>query len=1263
MDSIVFLGILILIVIVAMPIAAFAMSLGARNRMREIAEQIERSLERLTQAENRLLEVKREIRELRESVRGSSSRTTGAAEELGGAAPPTAAVIQGEAVVAPPPPAAPPVPSPVPPPLPVAPPSAPGLDDLLAAKRREREVAAEKVAAAKRVADMASATAPPPLPPPPPPSQPPSPPPPPGPSRWSAIDWEGFVGVKLFSWIAAISLLLGTVYLLRYSIEKGWLSPAIRMSIGVAVGTGLLVLCELKSARRYGITANALDGAGIAILFSTFFASHALWHLLPMAVTFGLMILVTAVAVVLSIRRDSLFIALLGLVGGFATPALLSTGEDRPIGLFSYLLLLNAGLAWVGYRKNWPHLGVLSLIFTTLYQWGWVFKFLDQSKLPLAAGIFLIFPVVSAMALVVGSRGKSASRSSRFEKTTAVSGVLPLGFAIYMASVPAYGERYALLFGFLLAITVGLAAMTISRNQDAIHAGGAVSTVIAWAIWLSSSYTRDAWPGVIGFVAAFILLYLAVPVVARRLGRPLGTTGDGATLAAPILLFVFAGLAAAEPATASPGLFFGTLFVLLLILSAYALHQRRGSIYYIGAFFALAAEAAWSTKYLVPDRLLPALIVYAVFALFYLGVPMLGRYLNRPLEPAGTALAVLLGGIALLLFLAAGDVSGSSLWGLALLLAILNAGLFVEGSTSTHPRLVVAGTVLSWIIIGVWWSTAFLPIHLLPALAVISGFALLVVGGYIWIERKSGAAGVLSGRGVYLGLAGHLFLFFVAAQSSLAVPPWPMLAVMAFLDLAIGVAALYVRRGELHLGAMIASQCLLLVWLQVAHTGTWPAVAVFTAAAVALFGFAWFIMARQRHLTEATAAFGAAAIVAILLGQAVAITAVTLAPSLALEIIIPVHVAFIAGLLALTAITGWRVVAIIAIVPGAVAVSGWQALHAEPADWTGALLFASAIYIPMWAFPLVLGRRVEKHIEHYAAAVLAGLPFFFQARRAMLGGGLENVIGLLPVAQAALMAVLLSRLVRLEPPGERTQGRLALVAGAVLAFITVAIPLQLDKEWITIGWALQAAAIAWLYVRIPHRGLFWWSAGLFAAVFVRLVLNPAVLEYHARALTPIWNWYLYTYLVAAASFYYGARRLSITDDIINGIGPFSRLLYAAGTVLLFCLLNIEIADYYSQGPTLTFNFSAGLSQDLSYTIAWAVFAIGMLAAGIVWSSRATRAAAIILLVVTIVKCFLHDLMRLGGLYRVASLVGLAVCLALVAIVVQRFVLSPRKENA
>ena len=100
-------------------------------------------------------------------------------------------------------------------------------------------------------------------------------------------------------------------------------------------------------------------------------------------------------------RRDSLFIAVLGLLGGFATPILLSTGENRPIPLFGYLLLLNVGLAWVAYRNGWIILSTLTLVLTTLYQWGWVARYLDAAQVPLAIGIFTIFPLIGYGVLMV----------------------------------------------------------------------------------------------------------------------------------------------------------------------------------------------------------------------------------------------------------------------------------------------------------------------------------------------------------------------------------------------------------------------------------------------------------------------------------------------------------------------------------------------------------------------------------------------------------------------------------------------------------------------------------------------------------------------------------------------------------------------------------------------------------------------------------------------------------------------------------------------
>src|SRR5207247_7267124 len=161
----------------------------------------------------------------------------------------------------------------------------------------------------------------------------------------------------------------------------------------------------------------------------------------------------------------------------------------------------------------------------------------------------------------------------------------------------------------------------------------------------------------------------------------------------------------------------------------------------------------------------------------------------------------------------------------------------------------------------------------------------------------------------------------------------------------------------------------------------------------------------------------------------------------------------------------------------------------------------------------------------YFAAVLASAMFFFSARNAFLAGGLDWAIGVVPVAAGGILALLLRELLRLEPAGERDTGRLALVAGASLAFVTVAIPLQLRQQWITIGWALEGAALAWLYRRIPHRGLLYWGVALLAAVFARLALNGEVFMYEPRGMR-VFNWYLYTYLTCGVTLVVAAWWLS-----------------------------------------------------------------------------------------------------------------------------------------
>src|SRR5204862_1005708 len=123
-----------------------------------------------------------------------------------------------------------------------------------------------------------------------------------------------------------------------------------------------------------------LCATGVLVLYANTFAAHGFYHLIGVGPAFALMTLVTVVAFLLAVRLDAQVVAILGLLGGFLTPILLSTGKDNPVGLFSYLALLDAGLIAVVNRKRWNYLSLLAAVSTGLMQLAWVDKFFMVEK-------------------------------------------------------------------------------------------------------------------------------------------------------------------------------------------------------------------------------------------------------------------------------------------------------------------------------------------------------------------------------------------------------------------------------------------------------------------------------------------------------------------------------------------------------------------------------------------------------------------------------------------------------------------------------------------------------------------------------------------------------------------------------------------------------------------------------------------------------------------------------------------------------------------
>lgn len=256
-----------------------------------------------------------------------------------------------------------------------------------------------------------------------------------------SIDWEQFMGVKLFAWIGGFALFLGIAFFVKYSFDNNLISPQLRVALSFLTGLGLVFGGTALKRKAYVVTSQTLCATGIVILYATTFAAHAYYHFpfFGQIPTFLLMTLITATAFLLAVRMEAQVVAVLGLLGGFLTPVLLGSNVDNPLGLFGYIALLDLGLIAVALHRRWDYLVLLGALGTIAMQFGWVEKFFETSKVYTAMAVFLGFS-----ALFVATFG-TATRRRQFNgwlaaATLAVSFVA-LGFPFYLLTLPTVSQH------------------------------------------------------------------------------------------------------------------------------------------------------------------------------------------------------------------------------------------------------------------------------------------------------------------------------------------------------------------------------------------------------------------------------------------------------------------------------------------------------------------------------------------------------------------------------------------------------------------------------------------------------------------------------------------------------------------------------------------------------------------------------------------------------------------------------------------------------
>src|SRR5205807_4174179 len=227
---------------------------------------------------------------------------------------------------------------------------------------------------------------------------------PPRPVREATIpeaDLESRIGSHWLNRIGITAVLIGVSYFLKYAFENNWIGPAGRVLIGLAAGVAVIIWSERFRHRGYQIFSYSLKALGIGILYLSLWAAFQVYSLVAAGVAFVAMLLVTSATAAMALLQDAQILALFALLGGFATPLLLSTGRDRELELFFYLALLDLATLVLVTLKPWRKALVLAF-------WGTLFEYIeryetfyDRGHCPLTLGFATFFFAIFAVAPLI----------------------------------------------------------------------------------------------------------------------------------------------------------------------------------------------------------------------------------------------------------------------------------------------------------------------------------------------------------------------------------------------------------------------------------------------------------------------------------------------------------------------------------------------------------------------------------------------------------------------------------------------------------------------------------------------------------------------------------------------------------------------------------------------------------------------------------------------------------------------------------------------
>jgi len=364
------------------------------------------------------------------------------------------------------------------------------------------------------------------------------------------------------------------------------------------------------------------------------------------------------------------------------------------------------------------------------------------------------------------------------------------------------------------------------------------------------------------------------------------------------------------------------------------------------------------------------------------------------------------------------------------------------------------------------------------------------------------------------------------------------------------------------------------------------------------------------------------------------------------------------GVLALAYFKNWRVLNLLAFFFTQLMFAGWSLnFYNSTKLWrTEFWLTAFFLLFAVMSFIYNITHQQKTTFRDLALITLNGACYFLWTY-GLLEPRYSDYLGFYAVLMAGVYVALGSVAYR---RAQEDSYLFLVFLGLGLTCLTVAIPIQLKQNWITVGWAVEAAVLTWVGFHLDSGRTRRAALVIAAMVVVRLLfLDSSFRSPFAPDFSFVVNKRGLAFLAGVSSLaaiaYFYRRNHERLDDSERWL---TSALFIGANLLVLFFLTTEISSYfeaaYFQASDYQLKRDIRSRMQLSISTLWGFYSIALVTAGILRKIQPLRLLAIFLFAATILKVFFVDLSEMEKIYRIIASIGLGVILLIVSMMYQKY---------